>query len=84
MKRLVLAIGACLALSGCTTAELQTTAEGGVHMKYRNGIFQKTIGEFSMDKDGAVHLKGVQSEATTLIRATAEGVASGLSKTLVP
>lgn len=52
-------------------------------MKYRNGIFQKTIGEFSMDKDGAVHLKGLQSEAATLIKATAEGVAAGLGKAVI-
>lgn len=83
MKRLVLAIGACLVLSGCTVAELTTTADGGVHMKYQNGIFQKTIGKFSL-KDGNVNLEGYQSEASTLVRATAEGVASGLTKAAAP
>lgn len=82
MKRLWIVVG--LALSGCTTAELTTTADGAVHMKYKNGIFQKTIGEFSMDKNGAVNLKGVQSEAANLVKATAEGVATGLSKAVVP
>lgn len=74
MKRTVIALAAA-ALAGCTTAEY--SPERGI--KYRNAFFQKQFSEMSINTNGTVTIKGYQSEASTLVKAAAEGVAAGLN-----
>lgn len=76
MKQL-LAIAFAASLAGCTTA----TYNPKTGIKYKNILFQKQFSEMSIGKDGTVSIKGYQSEAATLVKAAAEGVAAGLYPT---
>lgn len=66
-----------LLLTGCTTA---TYKKGDSVITYKNNIFQKSFSELSLSADGTLVIKGYQSEAASIAKATAEGVASGLVK----
>ncbi len=67
-------------LTGCTSATYNPTTG----ITYKNFIFQKQFSEFSIATNGTVTLKGYQSEAATLVKAAAEGVATGLGKAIIP
>lgn len=67
-----------LLLTGCTTATYQ---KGDSKITYSNNIFQKSFSELTLSADGALSIKGYQSEAASIAKATAEGVASALVKT---
>ena len=66
-----------LLLTGCTTA---TYEKGDSKITYKNNIFQKSFSELSLDANGTLIIKGYQSEAASIARATAEGVATVLVK----
>jgi hypothetical protein len=78
----ILALAAGLAATGCTRLK----GPGG--WSYTSYIFQKKVGELEVTTatNGAItiKLKGYESEAANLARATAEGVAKGLGKAIAP
>lgn len=80
MKKLILITIALSLLAGCTSA----TYNPKTGITYRNFIFQKQFSEFSISSNGVVTLKGYQSEAASLVKSVAEGVATGMGKALVP
>lgn len=82
MKASLLII-AILAVTGCTSI---TTPDGST---YRNTIFTKQFSELDIEKTSGtnttkVHIKGYQSDATAMVKAASEGVATGLAKGIKP
>jgi hypothetical protein len=68
----------CLLLfTGCTSATYQ---KGDSKITYNNSIFQKSFSELTLNPDGTLSIKGYQSEAASIAKATAEGVATVLVK----
>lgn len=77
-KYLILLLALC---GGCTSATYQS---GETKIVYKNGIFQKQFSELSLNTNGTIMIKGYQSEAASLVKAAADGVATGLGRSLKP
>ena len=68
-------------LAGCTSATYQN---GDNKITYKNSVFQKSFSELSLGTNGTLSIKGYQSEAASIAKATAEGVVTALGKGVKP